>query len=354
MKKPTIADVAEKAGVSKPTVSRFLKNENVKPQIAEKIQAAIDELGYVPKNSGKADIQLELEEGKEFIKKEPAKKEEKKIVKTKARKNAKEKKGYKFALLTNHLTDYRTRMMLEHLQKTLVEFGCTLQIVSTEGKEELEEQYLTMFIVQNVNAILIESCSSAEFIMKQLRTTAIPYIFLRSHIEGNDTAMDEVLAANILAKYLMEKQHLIIRYLGTDEELTRDHLEGIRNAYHALKQPIDIVSVHSDGEYEDLFQKIKDMFAEQIDLLILQSDEMAVPVSKYLKEYHIAVPQNVSMVSFGGTALTNVMSPSLTCLKYDYAGYGEYVCQHVFAMIEKKALPDKKPFFIVEEKDSVR
>ena len=351
MKKPTIADVAERAGVSKPTVSRYLKKENVKPQIAERIQLAIDELGYVSKSSLKEE-QLDL---KEPIKKETEKKEEaKKPVRAKAKKVNKEKKGYKFAVLTRNLMDYRTRMMLESLQRSLAETGCTLQIVATDGKEELEEQYLTMFIVQNVNAILIESCSSAEFITKQMRTTAIPCIFLRNHIEGNDTAMDEVAAAATLAKFLMEKHHLIIRYLGSDEELAKDHMEGITHAYHALKQPIDLISVHSDSDYEDLFDKIKDVFAEQIDLLILQSDEMAVPVSKYLKEYHIAVPQNVSLVCFGGTSITNVMSPSMTCLKYDYKGYTDYICSYVFAMIEKKTLPEKKSFFKVEEKDSVR
>ena len=111
--------------------------------------------------------------------------------KAKAKKSV-EKKGYKLALLTKDLSDYRTRTMLKYLQQTLSAAGCMLQIVMTEGKEELEEQYLTTFIVQNVNGILIESCSSAEFIMKQLRTTAIPYVFLRSHMEGNDVAMDEV------------------------------------------------------------------------------------------------------------------------------------------------------------------
>lgn len=349
MKKPTIADVAEKAGVSKPTVSRYLKQENVKPQIAEKIQAAIDELGYVPKGASvKEETLFNAPE-----KKEPVKKEEAKKPKAKAKKIV-EKKGYKLALLTKDLSDYRTRTMLKYLQQSLSEAGCMLQIVMTEGKEELEEQYLTTFIVQNVNGILIESCSSAEFIMKQLRTTAIPYVFLRSHIEGNDVAMDEVHAANLLAKYLLDKQHLIIRYLGSDEELTKDHLEGIRNAYHALKQPIDIIPVVSDGTYDDLFEKIKDLFKEKIDLLILQSDEMAIPVNKYLKEYHISVPQNVSMVCFGGTSITNVMSPAITSLQYDYEAYTAYVCQCLFAMIEKKMLPEKKPFYRVEEKDSVR
>jgi len=46
----TIADVAEKAGVSKATVSRFLnrREELLTPEIATRVEAAIAELGYSP------------------------------------------------------------------------------------------------------------------------------------------------------------------------------------------------------------------------------------------------------------------------------------------------------------------
>jgi len=46
----TIADVADKAGVSKATVSRFLnrRDELLTPEIAQRVEAAISELGYSP------------------------------------------------------------------------------------------------------------------------------------------------------------------------------------------------------------------------------------------------------------------------------------------------------------------
>src|SRR4051794_18782650 len=46
----TIADVAEKAGVSKATVSRFLnrREELLTPEIATRVETAIAALGYSP------------------------------------------------------------------------------------------------------------------------------------------------------------------------------------------------------------------------------------------------------------------------------------------------------------------
>lgn len=343
MKKPTIADVAELAGVSKPTVSRYLKQENVKEDIAEKIQAAIEELGYVPRMSKK-------EEDGSANKKEEVKKQGK--LKAKVKK-VKPQKGYKIAVLVKNLQNFRTRNYLQALEAALYEYGCTFEIVVTHGRENLEEQYLTGFILKNVQAIIVESCSDVEFINKQMRTTAIPVIYLTQD-SAQQTAMDETAAANVLAKYLLDKKHLVIRYLGSQESLTQRHLAGIKDAYHALKQPIDILPIASDGTYEMMFDKIKEMFAEEIDLLILQSDEMAIPLSKYLKEYHIAVPQNVSMISFGGTPIAKVISPALTTLTYDYEAYAAYIMECICALVEKKTLPEKKSFFQIEERDSVR
>ena len=46
---PTISDVAKRAGVSPATVSRVLQGaEQVSPSTRQKVQQAIDELGYVP------------------------------------------------------------------------------------------------------------------------------------------------------------------------------------------------------------------------------------------------------------------------------------------------------------------
>lgn len=47
MKRPTISDVAAVAGVSPKTVSRVINNEpNVRPELAERVLAAIGELGF--------------------------------------------------------------------------------------------------------------------------------------------------------------------------------------------------------------------------------------------------------------------------------------------------------------------
>lgn len=47
--RPTVLDVAKRAGVSPSTVSRHLRNlPNIKEANAERVEKAVRELGYVP------------------------------------------------------------------------------------------------------------------------------------------------------------------------------------------------------------------------------------------------------------------------------------------------------------------
>lgn len=340
MKKATIADVAELAGVSKATVSRYLKQENVREEIAEKIRAAIEETGYVARGS-KADKTNEKAAETKSEKTKPA-------VKVKQR-------NYRLGMLVKDVALPRTRNMIHALKDVLKEQNITFSICVSDGLEELEEKYLTSYIVQNVNGILIESCSSAEFIQKQMRTTSIPVLFLNEEKEQlNSCCFNEVQAGEVLGAYMLEKQQLIVRYLGADQELAEQRLQGIRSVYHEKRQPIDLKVYLCDGSYADIYEKTKEIFTEKIDLLLLERDEMAIPLTKFAREYHIAIPQNASVISFGGHDLCKVMSPSLHALVYDYEAYARDVVSHMNALIEKTAVKDQTEVFSIMEGESVR
>lgn len=339
MKKATLADVAALAEVSKATVSRYLKDENVKEDIALRIAKAIEETGYVAKAMKKAvEEEVKIEKKKRVLKKQNS-----------------VNRGYRIALLCDQVMLPRTREILDAICKELYTQGCLLQVYFTQNREDLEETYLTSCIVNNMDAILVMSCSSVEFIQKQMRTTAIPIIYLCAKGEGiTSVTIPETQAAEVLGKYLMQKQHLMIRYLGSNVQLANLHMEGIKEAYREVKQPHDFAVKISDGSYLDTYARIKELFAEQLDLLILQDDALAIPFAKYVQEYHISVPQNVSVVSFGGQDLTRIMSPVMTSVVYDYHVFAQDVFAAVQALIEKKAIPQQKNMFYLQEGDSVR
>ena len=128
--------------------------------------------------------------------------------------------------------------VIHALKDVLKEQGITFSICVTDGMEELEEKYLTSYIIQNVNGIIIEGCSSAEFIQKQMRTTSIPVLFLNEDKEQlNCCCLHEVQAGEVLGAYMLKKQQLVVRYLGVDQMIADQRLQGIRNCYHENGSP---------------------------------------------------------------------------------------------------------------------
>ena len=263
-------------------------------------------------------------------------------------------KKYRIALLCENLQAYRNHDIVEHIRKNLYQKDCLLEILVTECNPAYEAEYIDLCKKRRFDGIIVFQCSDSEYIRKQMKTSKIPVLYLCTTEQGVCVDIDEYQAAYQLGEHLKEYQHLMIRYLGSDVKLANIRIEAIKKAYHANKQPHDFAVKITDGSYVNTFERIKEMFAEQLDLLILEDDTLAIPFLKYITEYHIIVPQNVSVVTFAGTELTRVYSPVMTSMMYDYNIYAQDVVSTMIAMIEGLELPSRQLMFQLQKGDSIR
>lgn len=327
MKKATLNDVAQFAEVSKTTVSRYLKGENVRPEIAEKIEKAICEIGYTRKEQEVTD------KNAENIEKEAVK---------------------SFAIFVENMNRGRTRRILDALEKELYARNFLLQIFITKNDPKLEEAYVTYCKDTGIDAIFIEDCSSVSEIQAYAEQKNLPVLFLNEHVEGCSMEMNEVQAGEMMGKYLLERECLSLHYLGSETKRGENRLKGIKNIYQKAHQPIDIVSTLCDGSYSDAFEKIKDIFTKRVDLILLGQEEYGISLSRYAREYHITIPENVSAATFCGYDLANVTSPRLTCVSVDYKVYAEDVMMAMEALLENKPMPEQRNIYTFKLGNSVR
>lgn len=265
-----------------------------------------------------------------------------------------DEKKYRIALFCDNLNTYRNHDIVEKIRKQLYEYECLLDIYVTECKEDYETKYIELCKKHRIDGIIIFQCSSSDYIKKQMKTSKIPVLYLCPTTSGVCVDIDEYQAAYQLGQHLNKYQHLMIRYLGSDVKLANIRIEAIKKAYHANKQPHDFAVKITDGSYVNSFERMKEMFAEQLDLLILEDDTLAIPFLKYILEYHIKVPQNISVVTFAGTELTRVYSPVMTSMMYDYNIYAQDVVSTMLAMIEQTDLPSRHLMFHLQQGDTIR
>ena len=71
-----------------------------------------------------------------------------------------------------------------------------------------------------------------------------------------DVYKRQVQAGEVLGAYMLKKQQLVVRYLGVDQMLADQRLQGIRNCYHEKRQPIDLKVILCTGSYaEDVYKR---------------------------------------------------------------------------------------------------
>ena len=328
MKKATLNDVAQYAEVSKTTVSRYLKGENVRSEIAQKIEKAICEVGYVKKEQDSV-----AEKSTERMINENVK---------------------MFGIFVENMNQGRTRRIIDALQKELYSKNFLFQVFITKNDPKLEEAYIAYCKGAGIDALFIGDCSSVLEIQACAKHKNLPVLFLNEHVDGCSMEMNEVQAGEMMGKYLLERECLSLHYLGSEAKRGEKRLEGIKNIYKEAHQPIDIVVTLCDGSYSDAFEKIKDIFTKRVDLILLDQEEYGISLSRYAKEYHITIPENVSAATFCGYDLANVTSPRLTCVSVDYKFYAEDVIMAMKALLENKPMPSPRNIYTFTLGNSVR
>ena len=335
MEKITMAELAKTAGVSTATLRKYLKHERVRSDLAEKIETAIRETGYT----------FEEHKEKETIAKE-----------TKQPETIQEDSGCKsqqhcLAFVAKEITQLKTQALFLACERLAVASHRLLLTCETKGDAEREKAYLCMLANAQVKGVILESCLAADEVAAILGN--IPYVVLQQGVDAGVACVNTFQGGELLGEYLLQKHHMIIRYLGMKEAGATSYCEGIKDSYHKRKQPLDFTVKLCDGSLADMYAKLKEILAEKIDVLILECDEMSIPLQRYLKEYHISVPQNMSVISIGGHAVTEMASPKLTTLCFDYDAFAASIMEKLLKTPVEKA-NETKSLFWIEEGESVR
>lgn len=322
MKKVSMQDVATIANVSKVKVSKYIKDGTGNEDEIKLIQEAIKSSGYVM-----------------------AKKVDKTITESK----------FNFLLLCETTLVPRTRNMIEALQNVCRSKEGLLTCIFTNNNRNIIFNALNSVDKMHFDGVLIENNPYVNEIEDYLKQNKIPHLFVNSWCDKIQSInFDEEMAGQVLGNYALGKQNLILRYLGYQDSLSQLREDGIKKAYLNRNQPFDYASYGCNLTYTDMFDKIKEILSEHIDLLILGYDEMAIPLFKYIQEYHVHIPENLSLISFGGHAYTQVTSPTLTCVQYNYDTFAKDIYKNMCLVINNKEIEATTASFELLEGESTR
>ncbi|NJC33045.1 LacI family transcriptional regulator [Sphingomonas jejuensis] len=319
----TIKHVAAEAGVSLQTVSRVINKEpHVRPAVLERVEAAVAKLGYVPSlaarrmGGSRSYLILALNDRDRTI------------------------EGWQ----SDGGTDWVDQMLLGGMLKC-AEHGYRMifELVDTHAAHVEREISAAISSLHPDGIILTPPHGDNPVITDLLTRLRVPFARIGSAGEGAgfSIAMDEAAAAAAATDHLVQLGHSRIGFVtGSDEyALSVTRLEGWRRAMAAagLAAGDDLVR-HGDFTFRSGAAAAETLVSgpQPVTAIVASNDQMALAALHVAQDRGLAVPGDLSIISFDDTPITRFSVPPLTAIAQPIAAMASRAAE---LLIEARGQP---------------
>jgi len=315
--KPTISQVAELAGVSIATVSRYINHSSkVKAATSQRIAKAIRELAYpLPEGmvfplqrSGSSTILINIPSVSNPFYNE--------II-----------RGIQSSALRH---GYQTLVNIQHLNAgTEAAFLNLLETGSFAGAIILNVLEQQLFDRVRKTLPLVQCC---EFLEGQ---TAVSYV-----------SIDDVAAAKKMMEYLFSIQRKRIAFLmgPSRYKYARHRKIGYMQALEAAGIPInpDWIIPTPDLQFDTAFSAVMQLLSQKTrpDAIFAVSDVMAAAAIRACQVSGLSVPRDIAVAGFDNIPYSQMMCPPITTIDQPKFHMGYTACELLIAQLQD---PQRKP-----------
>lgn len=329
----TIKDIASYTGVSATTVSNVIhgRSGRVSEETVRKIQAAIEELGYVPNMSARSLVS----------------------------------NSSKVIALINHVVTRKDSNFMDDpfqasfvgiIEAVLREHGYYLMVRTVDTAEEL----LTFLRNWNVDGLFITGIFRDSF-FETLSTLELPIVFIDSYVHHPNfcnVGLEDFNGSFTATDYLITHGHKRIaftspsirdggvlqeRFLGYKAALTKNGIQFDRTLI--FEYEMDLASCFL---LCDELARVPGLTA-----VVASADIMAAGIMTGLRDRGIRVPEDISIVGFDDLNISQMLTPPLTTIHQDMNKKGALAVNFMIQKLEGKTLSKTEeilPTYLVERK----
>ena len=288
-REPTLADVAQTAGVSLTTVSRVLNNRGyLSQETRERVAAAIAQLNYRPNQiaralHGKSTQSIGL------------------IVPTVALPF--------FGELTEHVEDF------------LADHGYRTFVCNSMGKAEREREYLDLLVSHRVDGIISSAHNDG---LADYSSIHLPMVSVDRDLSPTvpNVCCDNEAGGRIAAEHLLKRgarrPALLTSRTGTHNLREKGYRQVLQQA--GIEPVVLTVGFNTpDAERSGLIRERLDLVSGDIDAVFATDDLTAAQVIEWASERGLRVPEDFKVVGFDGTVAMRRALPALTTIQQPIA-----------------------------------
>ena len=285
---PTIGDVARRAGVSVVTVSRVINGaRNVRPVTRQRVEQAIQELGYVP---------------------------------SVAARSLRSRRTRSLALVVPDITNVFWTTVARGVEDAAHRHGYSVLLCNTDESLSKQSRYLDVVASHRVDGVIIAPCDCDGRNLRRLRDQGIPTVLVDRRVEGwevDSVCGDSVAGARALVRHLLALGHQRIATISGPRSTSTaaDRVAGYCIALAEAGLSADPRLVRW-GEYraEAGERLCEALLAEGLapTAIFAANNVIAMGVIAALGRRGLSIPRDVALVSFDDLPDASHLFPFLT------------------------------------------
>lgn len=330
----TIYDIAKEAGVSASTVSRVLTNSaNVRKEKREKVQALVEKYNFKPNALAKG-----LSDTKSKV----------------------------IGIIAADIRNPYYAEVFVACENAAKEAGYTVLLCNSLGETEREVEQLEMLKQQRVDAIIQlggradDLVSDPEYVkIVNMITQTMPMV-VTGKLDGTQcyqVQIDSNKAMDLIMEHLLSLGHKEIALIGGDRKVISTYEK--HQKYQKILEENEIAYKEEyviDGSYnyETGYVGMNQLFEQNLlpTAVVAINDYAASGIMRSIAEHGYLIPQQISVVSYDNTDITDLLMPKLTSVDYNYETFGKKLVEVAIAAIEQKEVKKKQkvsPTLVVRE-----
>lgn len=311
MPKYTITDIAREAGVSKSTVSRYFNDGYVKEETKEKIKAVIDRTGFEP---------------------------------SAAASNLKAKQTRMIGVVAPTMTSPSTGRLLNSMDNALRELGYACLIITTDHQSSREISAIEYLRSLRVDGIVLIATNLGQEHQILQKSSSIPFLVMGQKFpSGISIIYDDYQAGFTIGEYASKMGHRNIAYIGvsgSDFAIGHERKRGVMDGLSRHAQVESLSLTETAFSYDQARAVARSILDQRTpDLIICATDQIALACFKEVRSRNLSVPEDVSIIGFGGHDIDTLLTPALATIRFPSEEAGQLCAKTLVDMIQNNAVP---------------
>lgn len=303
----TVEDVARRAGVSTATVSRAVNaTAHVAPETLERVQGAIEELGFRP---------------------------------TPAARNLRQQRTRNIALVVPSLTNPFFPELVAGVHPELARRGYSLVLVSTDEPEAEADRVAAARQVDGVLVVGSVRTPRGQALTHLVELPVVAFDRAPATLRTTVVQCDNVAGAESVVTHLLDQGHREVAHvrgplrLDVADQRARGHRRALaaRGVTHR-----DDLTVVGDFTEESGYAAALRLLARHPlpSAVFVANDLMALGVLAAFREHGVRVPHDVAVAGFDGIRLARYVHPTLTTFRQPIQAIAQHAVRILLDAVE--------------------